>query len=531
MRSCCIPRALGVALLTVSACSYPSATFSHDPIPLELAGSGGGLIGLGTAENRQLFPMLVDTGSPITSYDDGSGVVRVTRGSLQLYSSQFAFGEVPRFLLEDSQLFVSEFAGTGLDVANPVGGVLGGDNLHRFVLGLNYTPTPSITLTDALILEECELTDRCSASLEFSRAGGRQLIDIGEEVYSYPATYVLLDGCVEPALDPLEQALSCTDAGCFVDCPSAVGGDRDACLSRCQMTRKAGRFTCDDVCGNEASEPCRTCRADAQRYLSHGIDVRFAVATGFPGLALTASAYDRLRGRGAAAALFASTPHKLYLPEQTVDTTGLPVALETIGTPAVALHDDAARAAIALVGNAGFFGPCAELARSRRLRRVRPQSELRDPIPSNEVSCLRSRANNPEDPLIKACGETNRSSACNVCDDECEDAHTTEYVELGDPLQVIVVPDTTSLIQNINADVRPQSATVEGVIGTELLRRLGATIDYPKGRFVVTSADPSTRVYPRAGHGTDCAGLVPGEAADEQRSPFHVIPGSGCRLP
>ncbi len=154
---------------------------------------------------------------------------------------------------------------------------------------------------------------------------------------------------------------------------------------------------------------------------------------------------------------------------------------------------------------------------------------MREPIPPSEQSCLRSPEDNPDDALLQACAETKKPSY--VCDDKSEDAHTTAYVELTDQVPVIVVPDTTSLLQNINADVRPQSATIEGIIGTELLRHLGATIDYPRGRFVVTSGDRGARVFPRAGHGTDCAPLVSSASADEDHAPFHIIPGSGCRLP
>src|SRR4030095_6410664 len=88
---------------------------------------------------------------------------------------------------------------------------------------------------------------------------------------------------------------------------------------------------------------------------------------------------------------------------------------------------------------------------------------------------------------------------------DTDEAHTNAYVELAGPVPVVIVPDTTSLLQSINADVRPQSATVEGVIGTELLRRLGTTIDYANRRMVLTCQAPSCRAFPRTGHGTDCA--------------------------
>ena len=491
--------ACGVALS--SACSDPDAVFSHEPIPLSLAGNSGGLLGLGTAGARtQPFPMLVDTASPLTSYSDGASAARATRGDLRLYGNVTGTGEVPRLELPGVQLFVTAIAGTGLDQANPISGVLGGDNLRRFVMSLSYAGAPNIELTDQLILSDCELSERCGAVLPFSVAGGHQLIDIGPDIYTYPASYVLLDACLEPSIDPLEADITCRDRGCVIDCPTALGKDRDKCLSECSLRRDAcggSCSDCDDLCGNTSSAECSQCLADTERYLPHGIDVRFAVATGFPGIALTAAAYDRLRGRGSASTLIGASAHTLFLPDQTSTTSGIKVGVDTLGVTSTGTHDAAARAGMALVGRRGYFGACAELARSRRLRRVQPEL----PVPAAEATCLRSPARNPKDALFAACANTNSSG---ICDDADKHAETTPYTEIAGPLPIIVVPDTTSLLQSINADVRPDSATVEGVIGTEMLRRLGTTIDYPNGRVITTCADASCKTFPQWGHGTEC---------------------------
>ena len=164
----------------------------------------------------------------------------------------------------------------------------------------------------------------------------------------------------------------------------------------------------------------------------------------------------------------------------------------------MAPHDGAARAAIALVDPDGYFGACASLGRSRRLRRAPPERQAA----ATDASCLRSPRENPSDALLRACAD--QTSGSNNCDDTTADAHTNAYLELTGPLPIIIVPDTISLLQSINADVRPQSATVEGVIGTEFLRHLGTTIDYANHRVIATCQDASCRAFPRSGHATDC---------------------------
>jgi hypothetical protein len=516
--------------VALAACSEPDARFSHDPIPLTLAGgTQGGLVTLGATPDRPMaFPMLLDTASPVTAYQNGTSTATPTRATLTLYGNE-PTGEVPRVELPDIQMFVTPLGGSGLDQWNPIAGVIGGDNLQRFVLGLSYVPAPAITLTDKLVLDDCDLSERCGAVLPFSLAGGKQAIDIGQDVFSYPASYVLLDACLEPALDPLEPTLPCRDRGCLVDCTQPIGTTaHDTCVNDCNAHRikdcGGDCHDCDDPCANPANPECQTCLADADHYLPHGIDVRFAVATGFPGLALTASAYDRLRGAGAASMLIGAGGHSLYLPDQSIGGTGLTVGLDQLGSMVPADRNDAtARSALALVGRTGYFGPCAELARARRLRAVDPKQN-----DASSESCLRSPKRNPNDTLLQVCKDQN-SDVTGVCDDRGDSAHVAAYAELEGQIPIIVVPNTTALLQNINADVRPDSATVEGVIGTELLRHLGATIDYPSGRFVATCADDSCRVFPQWGHGTDCQDpavslrLPPGQVRTFQ--------GGGCAVP
>ena len=486
--------AAGLALVS-AGCAQPKAYFSEEPIPLSLAGPGGGLIGIGLAgDEAQSAPMIIDTGAPITGYSDGTGATRATRGSLQLISD----AAIPRLRIDNIQLFVAPFGASGLDTAIPTSGVLGGDNLQHFVLGLRYQPTPTLTLADQLVQSQCDLSRRCATVLPFSLSGGKQLIDLGDDIFNYTASYVLVDACLEAALDPLEPALTCsTLPGCA---------------------------TAPDVAA---------CEADYQRYVPHGVDIRLAVSTAFPGLGIGASAYDRLGHVPSAGQLLAAGGHQLSLPSQPGPMT---VALATLGIPATAAHDGAARAAITLVQLDGFFGACATVARARRLRRVQPE---RLPLPlldsgqaNPENTCLRKpparSAGDPRndalDELLVSCGK--KSGSTGNCNDTSSNAHTNAYTDFSGTMPIVILPDTALALQSINADVRPQSAAVEGIIGTELLQRMATTIDYANNRIVMTCTDASCHTYPRQGHGTACDPPT-GEDVFGGGS-ARLVAGSGC---
>ncbi len=493
-----------IALLLASlcaACVEPNVDFSEDPMVLGTAGDGGGLLAGGVAQlgstTTSQFPLLVDTASPITVFTDGSGDTVAGRGDLQVFAQTPA---VRRLAFTDIQLMRSPLGGIGIDLPQALGGVLGGDNLRRFVLGLRYTPSPVVTLTDQLILEECELSERCGAVLPIRIAGGHQLIQLNDDLYTYPASYVLLDACLEPAPDPLADDIACSSA--------EACGDLSSCANVPDRPR----------CEQQIND----CRADSIRYVQEGVDIRFAVATGFPGVAITASAYDRLRGLGSAATLIGAGTTALYLPDQTSGGTGLRVGRDSLGVAATQAHDGAARSALALVDKGVYFGACAEMARSRRLRRT-------DDHPGSpaDANCLRSPELNPSDALLQVC-ESNATPS-RLCDDRTDDAHTNAYVEILGSVPVLVLPDTTPLLQSINADVRPQSATVEGIMGTELLRRLGTTIDYASSRVVITCNDGSCRAFPTSRHGTGCK--VPTVDHMFGGAPAKLLPGGGCAVP
>jgi hypothetical protein len=259
-------------------------------------------------------------------------------------------------------------------------------------------------------------------------------------------------------------------------------------------------------CTDRTADPGPTCLAVpegglAPEYLPTGIDVKVMVASGFPGFGLSSGALDRLRGPGAAAGVLAQSPVQIHLPDL-ADNGGPSGAGLTVGQTQVG---GGAHEALALVSREVYgsfsFGPCAELARSRRLRRFNPK----------QPDSTKSRDGNPE----KACTVLGGDPTVQSCagGDACEDSNSNAaaVIELVAPVPTYVVPDLSPLLIGINADVRPQNPTVEGLIGTEVLQRLVTTIDYPNQRIAARCArddapdmgTPTCLTYPRYVHTQD----------------------------
>jgi hypothetical protein len=411
-------------LVVCAGCQSPAVYFLPEPIPLTL--DGDALVSTATINHASPFPVVIDTASPVTVYDDQQNHTALSSGTFTLLD---ASGR-PRLQLDDLRLYTTPLRSLGVS-GFPIGGVLGGDSLQRWVIGFDYR-TPSITIQDALTSCGCELAQQCDATFMFTLAGGgtdRQLT-IGGDVLSYPPSRILVDVCLDPLADPLSR-----------DQPCAGMTDGD-------ITNPA--------------------------YLSSGVDARLIVSTGFPGFALSTSMYERLHGLGSAPA---PSLH-VHLPDTADDgdgAAGLPVGQATIGASGIA--------SVVLVERLGYLGPCAELARSRRQRR--------NPLDARRVSesgCL----------LTDACyGSSSSSDYCNDTSGTAK-SRVSANVEIDDPLPTYVMADSAPILAGINADVRPNSATVDGIIGTEVLKRLVGFIDYPNHRLVARCAGSGCLTYPLA---------------------------------
>jgi hypothetical protein len=427
-----------VAFALAAGCLDPTLVVLPTPIPVDTSTGGALLAGL-SVDDRASVPVVVDTGTPLTVYDDGTGVTSARTGKARLFSG--GTDSVARAEWTDIVWFATPLSGSvGIDSSvSPIQSVLGGDLIQRHALVVDPRGTsPAITFVSAIEPCGCELALGCQAGFPFALEGGRQQIALDGNLYTYPATRVVLDVCVEPIHDPVSR-----DQPCVVD----------------------------DTGGADPARPRQP------GYNPSGAEVRMLVATGFPGVALTVNAFDRLRGDGASAAI--PVTRYIHLADRADDIggQGLPARVATLGT--------AELSAMAIVSRELYYGPCGELARSRRQRRSPP----RNPRPG-ETTCLITE-------IVEPCASNAGPRA--ACDDSSDSAPVAAIVELTDPIEVLIIDDVTPLMLDINADVRStRGAVVEGVLGADIMARLVSTIDYPHHRMLSRCAsDTGCLTYPR----------------------------------
>jgi hypothetical protein len=109
------------------------------------------------------------------------------------------------------------------------------------------------------------------------------------------------------------------------------------------------------------------------------------------------------------------------------------------------------------------------------------------------------------------------------------------YIELTEPLDLYLVDDAVPILVEANNDVRPRLSDIEGVIGSELLKRLEAQIDYPNRRIIAHCA-PGTSgctTYPRlaCATGSTRVGDCGPDARDLCNPPSSFAPGGPICLP
>ena len=197
------------------------------------------------------------------------------------------------------------------------------------------------------------------------------------------------------------------------------------------------------------TEPLETCARGESALKASGQDLMLAVGTGEGPLIVSQSAWQRIAAQLGLAS-DAGTVGDLYTPF----SPPTPACFLTV--PRLAIFQG--------IPDSGWSGPCTELARARRIE--------------------------------WALANQNAGACFQPCDANSGQAIATRsYLELGGPLDVAVVSETSDVIRSLNADT-PPNPQVDGIIGAGTLAGTRLRLDYtskPQGRVIAACEDDSTR--------------------------------------
>jgi hypothetical protein len=195
-----------------------------------------------------------------------------------------------------------------------------------------------------------------------------------------------------------------------------------------------------DVFRREDPLPVRCCRGEEQS-VSTGTDLSLLLSTGAGPTVLGRAAWERIRLR-----LDPAPPPGERRPVLLAQSA-TPIDAEWVKLPRLALVNRQAELSL-------DPGPCAELARSRRLEQV----ELLQVQNSSLAACALPCDRDPQ------ASERAQNSAA--------------YLELGEALDVAVIADVEPLLQAVRMEVRPLGPEVDGFLGAAALARTRLELDY-----------------------------------------------------
>lgn len=396
-------------------------SLEHDLAAIDLARApvmpgGDGLGGLLALVDTQggLHPLLVDTAFPYSSLARGD--CPATPG--WTYTGRMGIhGGWPQ--TDPAAPLRADFSNVGLfdicpgptgDAATQPFGVLGGPLLANFAVDFKFPRSAdepaSMTFWPGFPGSDDQLAENGQVALRFEPRGGFSIAQgNGEASLTLPNSRVVLGACAGP---------------------------RQAAIT----------------------DPAETCLRGETGLRSSGEDLLLAIGTGEGPLVLSQSAWERLAAKLGIAA-DTGTPGELYTPFFSPAQDNPPTA-RLVSLPRIALFQGTT--------DSSWMGPCAELARARRIEWV-----------------LANQAN---------------ASCFQTCDVSGEQPYATRpYLELAGPLLAAVVPDTSGLIRSLNGDVSGKPH-VDGIVGAATLAGTRLRIDYqatPQGRAIANCLVGETR--------------------------------------
>jgi hypothetical protein len=390
-----------LALCAVAGCAEPCCRYDEHPIALARAASGELLASLSIdGEGEGLA--VVDTGFPVTVMDvpNPETPPRIRRRTLRVRAAGPAGVMATRAVLRDVLVLETRLGAIGPEDA-PVRPklILGAGITSGFALELAFA-TPAMTLWARQPAADAFLSAAGYAVLRADRVGGGEL----------------------EAREP----------------PDRFGTRPPHQYARSRIVvRACGAPTAFDP---ELPLPDRCCRSDERR-LSTGADLALLLASGVGPTVLGRSAFQRVvAATGMSFAPISDRPLRLASTSRSI-----PAVWHRL--PRLALIDQEATAG-------DDPGPCAELARSRRLEQVAIRQARTPALAPCALPCDRD----PREP------DRARNSAA--------------YVELADGIEVAVIDDAEPFLQGLRADVRPEGPEIDGILGAAALAPTRLELDF-----------------------------------------------------
>jgi hypothetical protein len=410
---------LAALLAGFASCDEPCCTIDSRPIPLARGPAGELLVRLASESGPDLAAF--DTGTPVTLWRAGDpyAPAAVQRRDLVLLGPPVDMQAAPaRAVLRRVLTVQAPLGRLGTEATSiaPLA-ILGGDLLSLFSVEITFAE-PAVTFWRYQATGDGFLAAAGYAVLHLPRRGGGQLDALdppdgfGQRApHRFPSSRLLVRACAAPA-----------------------------------------RFARD------AALPRQCCVEDEGR-LSSGADLSLVLATGIGPVVLGRSAWQRVVAR-----LPIEIEPQLVQRPLFVANSALPIPAAFTTIPGLALVDREA----ALADDPG---PCAELARARRLEQV----AYRQSLSSDIAACAQRCDLDPRD-LSRA-------------------QNSAAYLELASAVEVAIVDDTNFLLHAARTEVRPAGPEVDGFLGAAALASARVELDYvstqPRGIFSCEPGSPA----------------------------------------
>jgi hypothetical protein len=391
--------------------------------PLGDGTSQGALLGLARLPGGDTsFPMVVDTGSPVTiigASTPGSGTLTIAQRGFDLLDTSAPQPVRARF--RDLGLFSLQLGPVGSATTLP-GGVLGGDLMRAFSMEFRFDKQcPGAAATDA---GAGAAGPGCSSVTFWNHQGAT--LDFLEDAGYAVVRFTPFGG---------GETTANSEPG-FLDLQAPV---------TIPATRVVMRACAAPETFTPTVEPATCCTRGAEITNATGVDLSLLLATGVGPMVLSQSAWNRVAAKLTTAPAMSSAP-------LLVATWPTPIAATWTTMPRFALVDGFDPP------STGDEGPCVDLGRARRIEWTDTQTaNLKQAHPA-VAACVQPCDTDPSEPS--------------------EALSSAAYIELGGAIPVAVVADEEPFLQALRFDIRPEGPDIDGLVGAGALGAARLELDY-----------------------------------------------------